>query len=386
MSQNGKLTLREAAKNQAWIGETGLLGGVSTANNTAVKTFTNYVYSLKPNKTGAVPMNYEIVNPEGFLEYIEEQKDDKMIAKVKDMLSKGEMNYDNLMEYVQLFDELAYYNDPKSIAVAYQQDLAKTFNDPRLNTAAQSTQGQRATTFTQSSAPQAVELVKTEAKKVEAPRITEDAKVKVEEPKKDEKTENSELNQYQRNQALKKSKTENKASEYTSSNSYGAPKSETSSDEEAASPGFEKLREDGAQNTEPLQNLREKSGTSRRFERPQEQNQVILAPKSERKITRIISSEGGKRMKVAQSAKKEPNKKHQKTNKQVPNETQNTRSSKDSLSVANPAENIASPGWKYFRRTALATGGTILPIALSSQANSATMHHNLIETILNFLF
>lgn len=378
------LTLEEAIeKHPTWIGESGLLGGLNTANNSSISIFYRYLYDLKIQNGINIPLTEDVINTNNFIAYLEAKKEsntpgnfDQMITKAKDMISKGEMNNSLLIGFCKLFDNLAkfypiyenldtasYYYE-KMLKDSYTNLVAKTGNSKYSDILAQYDKSKQPNT--------AQEKAQTQVPKTTQKSFSVDAEIK----KEPAKTKDSPFLSGGSYSPTNEPTNKDNAPKDISSNDEQSPQSTTTS--------YKKV---------PTETKRTSQEDPQRTETERKLN---LAPKAQRVIVQMPNGTR-KRVKVQSKAQKNTNirtetseeKNEQKNPKQNSQEspltTPQTRN-QNSTSTSGTLNPVTSAGMKYFKRTALATLGMTGILGISYTGEAATFtKQTLVEIILKFI-
>lgn len=389
-------------KYTAWTGPAGIFGSRNEDHLGAV-AFTHYLNKIKRANGGHLPSDqWEIINPEGFLAFLEaEQREgknyEKLIQKTKEMITKGEMNRYNVLYFAKAFDELGFLEKrDEEISSMYEnlaekghannqstvssepvseiktpeklEEKSENVSIPEEKTETQKESAEEQTLETETSyesgggfemlsgiVPQASVVQKSEPapqKAVEKPQ--EKPVEKAEEPAKIEVPEEvqaqTEIPQNFNFQDVQPEQSATSASETATSQTA------TSAEEETA-----KI---------PLESYAVAKKTSKKV--------VILPPAQERKFTASFEN-------MLRTRKKQKPKSPAESQAQQPQQAQQrySQNSEDTTQRSSQAPEVASAGLKIAKRMALATGGSFLGILnLGSPAEAAEFS----QSIIGFLF
>lgn len=134
--ENQNLQL-DFTKYEGWTGPAGLFGSYREDHLGAV-AFSHYLNKIKRENGNNLPYDsWEIINPEGFLSFIEaEQASGKnyenLIQKTKEMIRRGVMNYDSTLYFAKAFNDLGLlYKRDEEVSTIYENLAASHFENPQ---------------------------------------------------------------------------------------------------------------------------------------------------------------------------------------------------------------------------------------------------------------
>ncbi len=134
--ENQNLQL-DFTKYKGWTGPAGIFGSYREDHLGAV-AFSHYLNQIKRENGDKLPYDsWEIINPEGFLAFIEaEQAEGKnyenLIKKTKEMIRSGEMNYDSTLYFAKAFNDLGFlYKRDEEVSTMYENLAASHLENPQ---------------------------------------------------------------------------------------------------------------------------------------------------------------------------------------------------------------------------------------------------------------
>ena len=134
--ENQNLQL-DFTKYEGWTGPTGIFGSYREDHLGAV-AFSHYLNKIKRENGDKLPYDsWEIINPEGFLAFLEAEHTsgknyENLIQKTKEMIRRGEMNYDSTLYFAKAFNDLGLlYKRDEEVSTMYENLAATHFENPQ---------------------------------------------------------------------------------------------------------------------------------------------------------------------------------------------------------------------------------------------------------------